>query len=450
MIEECENSIVSAESRIVSRLADLPVFFAFLFSFIPLGLYLLTKTYWNDFNYLNLLHWDVTKSAADLLVLLVCLSPLSLVVSRRHKTLFYFFIAGFAWSLHCYLSGGIFTSNPLTWVAAYSVPLLLLVAWFLTVKKNWPARTRVLALLAGALLLALLNGFASASTHDSIYIRLFWGAHIEIFVLVAVVRFLVKRNSEQVDLDLVLSPMNLISGVFWPLDVNASSSGDKVTDQKIWWKGFYALITGCALQVVSMMMFADRHLVLSFSTFLGLQWITLCIFIGLTALARMTAGVARLYGVDVPDATNFVLFSRSPVDSLRRGYVYAYDFNLRYICLPIFRKTRSIIFSVFCAFSFYVAIRFVFQPYLVPLAYNSLFPGFSLYVPHQEILLDLMRSGLLLSAFLLEPLFNKIRVELGLRYGTVCCILLSYLTLSGMRQAEPFFTELFHMLRDLQ
>lgn len=448
MIEEAENGIVSAETRIVSRLASLPLAFAFPLCVLPFLLFWLTQAYWNQYSYISLLHWDVTKNAADLLVILVLLAPLSLVTNLRYKTPFYFGIAAVGWTLHCWWRGGVFTANPITWPAAYSVPALLGLTWFLTLRKNWSAHVRVPALLAVTAGLALLNGFASAAMHDPVYIRLFWGAHIEVFVLVAMMRFVWKRDTSQSDLDLTLNPMNLISGVFWPIDLQNDSTGKSVAERRVWWSGYYSLITGCVLQLVSMMMFADRHLVLGFSTFLGLQWIGLAVFAGLTALARMTVGVARLYGCDVPDASNFVFFSRSPVDSLRRGYVYAYEFNLRYICLPVFRWTKSLAFSVICAFSFYVFIRFLFQPYFVPMAYNALFPGFSLYIPHYETYLDLVRSGVLLSAFLLEPIFNKVRSDLGLRTGTIVCILLSYLTLSGMRQVEPFLSLIFRFLRD--
>jgi D-alanyl-lipoteichoic acid acyltransferase DltB (MBOAT superfamily) len=73
-------------------------------------------------------------------------------------------------------------------------------------------------------------------------------------------------------------------------------------------------------------------------------------FINSFAVLRSATGLGRWFGFDLPDAYHYPLFAANPQDRWRRWNIYFYNWFMAFVFLPLFRKTRSTLLSVFAVF----------------------------------------------------------------------------------------------------
>lgn len=194
------------------------------------------------------------------------------------------------------------------------------------------------------LLFVFSDGMATASR------KLFWDLKIP-FLWIFLSLLLFRNKIEPAQL---LNPIQMFRGTIWP-DATKFSSDNKSANE-IFWHGCLNLFVG--LSIASLRIALDSGQPATGVTPASTVLVLLIRAFTDIALFNCLVGFARCFGFRAPDATYFVLLSKTPAEFWRRGSVYTYQFTLRYIFFPLLRHTKLPLLALFFAFSFFFLNRF--------------------------------------------------------------------------------------------
>ncbi len=202
-------------------------------------------------------------------------------------------------------------------------------------------RCLLLALIFWGLYIGLFSGPSLASPF-------FWDLKLSFFWIFLTL-LLARRAPFQ--WELVLNPINFLRGTIWPDAVQYLS--DHAKRKEVYFQGTLSLLVGLTIGLLRIA--AEQALDLQkpsqgpllTTAIVSLRYLTDI------ALFNLLVGVARAMGFRAPDATHFLLLSKTPAEFWRRSSVYTYQFVLRYIYLPIFQKTRNQVLALFLGYLFF-------------------------------------------------------------------------------------------------
>jgi hypothetical protein len=213
--------------------------------------------------------------------------------------------------------------------AALPIPSLLL-AMFLLHKApilSWKIKSGALLLVFCVLALTV-----APNSNGSMPYYVFWSIQPEFFLFLF--PFLLKESTPQ-KAEIWLNPANTLAGTLWPSS-RIISEKNNAEFTKNWAQGFLDLIRSQIFLFFSFLLPIDNGFIFEYL-------FRLFVMIG---VANAISGVARIYGFEVPNATNHLFFMRTPTDYWRRGASYIYEFLFKNIYFPVARKTKSVFLAI--------------------------------------------------------------------------------------------------------
>ncbi|NJM09930.1 MAG: hypothetical protein HC883_03295 [Bdellovibrionaceae bacterium] len=202
--------------------------------------------------------------------------------------------------------------------------------------KRWPA-----AALFSALYIAVVS-VTSYQLWDHTYeLRMFWRFKTTVLFIMFLVNIFKPRITNR-DLHFASNPFHALRGEYWPTNMRWSHGAGRTI---LWWQGMCNLTLGYGLVMARLLVeenFGPPYVSLFHKVFTKYLLIV-AVQVG---VYNVVAGVVRLFGYRVADATFFVIFARTPAELWRRGSVYTYQFILRYVYLPLFRGVSRNLFFV--------------------------------------------------------------------------------------------------------
>jgi hypothetical protein len=94
----------------------------------------------------------------------------------------------------------------------------------------------------------------------------------------------------------------------------------------------------------------------------------------LIASFSQLVGMSRLFGVNCPDPTYFIIFAKTPMATWQRGSTYLYRFFFRHIYLPLYRLFRNYTLAVLASFVLVITHMMLFQEIFIRSFYALLVP----------------------------------------------------------------------------
>lgn len=288
----------------------------------------------------------------------------------------------FSWVLACY-----WIMEP-GW-SMTAVPLCALGGYILL---RYSQKSRFLAL-AGAPLFILfflavgyLLAHEAATNNNNQILKLFWILHPQMYLLFVVYWVLAVNLPKKEDFAFV--PTNFAWSTLWPEETTFCL--DKVEQKKLWWKGFWNCYTGAILFAIA---FLEKNLLASlhvqgFGAILG-HYTYFILF--LVASFSQLVGMSRLFGVNCPDPTYFMVLAKTPMETWQRGSTYTYRFFFRHIYLPLYRLFRNYALAVLASFVLVITHMMLFQEIFIRSFYAVLVP--ELRAPPLNLLSNLLYSA---------------------------------------------------------
>ncbi|MCB0363627.1 MAG: hypothetical protein KDD35_12950, partial [Bdellovibrionales bacterium] len=148
---------------------------------------------------------------------------------------------------------------------------------------------------------------------------------------------------------------------------------NKTELRKFWWKGLYNCYLAALL--FSLAFFLKKILPgwesQSFANIL-FQYGYFLLF--LIASFNQLAGMSRMFGIDCPDPTHFLVLAKTPMETWQRGSTYLYRFFLRHIFIPLMRFSRHFALASLLSFVLVIGHMFLFQDIVVRGLFVQLVP----------------------------------------------------------------------------
>lgn len=301
----------------------------------------------------------------------------------------------FSWVLACY-----WIMEP-GWSMA-AIPLCALGGYVLL---RYSQKSRSLAL-AGAPLFVLfflaigyLLAHEAATKNNSQVLKLFWILHPQMYLLFVVYWVLAVKLPAKENFALV--PTNFAWSTLWPEETNFCL--EKVEQKKLWWKGIWNCYTGAILFAIA---FLGKNLLASLHVQgLGAIFGHYTYFIlFLIASFSQLAGMSRLFGVNCPDPSYFMILAKTPMETWQRGSTYLYKFFFRHIYIPLFGLFRNYIFAILASFVLVIIHMMLFQDIFIRSFYALLVP--ELRAPPLNLLSSLVFSISWASLWLILIIFG--------------------------------------------
>jgi hypothetical protein len=261
----------------------------------------------------------------------VLMSPLLLVVRDRIRVTLLFATFLTIWTV----SSNDLLHFDLPSIAIYlSVPLFSLLGWCYLRwfnKYRWPgafAYITICLLIFGGVTAHLYY----SQQHENL-IR-YWRLKTH-FIWMSVLAIGLTQRSSPNEAIIALCPTNAMRGILWPLGSHISDD-NQLRRRELWWLGFSNVFVGYSAIALRMGLQAYPFYRLK-ETYLRSPSRYILAILGIIGFLNILAGVIRMFGYRIPDATNFVWLSRTPAEFWRRGSVYQYTFVLRFVYLPLTR-----------------------------------------------------------------------------------------------------------------
>ncbi|OFZ19023.1 MAG: hypothetical protein A2X94_12155 [Bdellovibrionales bacterium GWB1_55_8] len=271
---------------------------------------------------------------------------------------------------------------PQSWWGALALPLFSTIAWFIfrffPAGKFHPA-VRGMSLFAAFTAVSFLVASSAVATGETRFLRAFWISQPEYAVLTFVLWSWLMKTSENVAAITIL-PTNALGGILWPVGM-ATRPENETARYALWWRGFLNVMLGQLLFAIAMIGMNFIGSLRPENPFLG-SWFTYPFFLLLIIGAINNGiGLVRMFGVPAPDGTRFVLFSRTPLEVWQRGSTYAYELILRFVFIPAYRASRSLLITAgacfvavwFNSFLFHEIVVRKFHAWAVPALHSQQF-----------------------------------------------------------------------------
>jgi hypothetical protein len=319
--------------------------------------------FWNQWimDYPDWARFNLNQDRTWLTIPLIGLSLFVLRIPVDARPLFFISVLFSVWTWSCYRLG--VTHPGLLFYPAYIFGLGLVLRW----KDMDPSRSRQFWGLAYVVLgffgCMYMAGYLALRDRQ-VFLPFFWVLHPEYILLAGISWMVLKPASTWV----AWAPSLLPNPIPLPSTVVQNAT------LELWWKGFLNICLGLALLRLNMF--------LAFIELPKQEWITglhhyfyFCCYI--IAVMNITAGLLRLYGFQVPDATRFLFLATSPTDVWRRGSVYLYQFMLDTVYFPVLRKWRSVWLANLVSAAVILLQMFFLHEIGVRIFYSLIFPEFS-------------------------------------------------------------------------
>ena len=307
----------------------------------------------SGFNFQNLFHVGAIRvfySMKEGIIPIVAVSLCSLWVPTRWQGWFLIAVLVGVWNLSMNSNSVAGASPTFLFVCRLSLPLIAIAGWvYLRWTQSAPASKRgsaawLLILFGAAVFLILyflggsiesLDGFGYFKVH---------------FVVVSMIIIGSRAGRMPEDLLMSLNPANALRGMLWPDDSVWQS--DFHSRLHLWWKGIYGVAFGylmffSRLKLETLLRGVSQT---SFAYAGSTYELTLLTDVG---ALNVMAGVARLYGFNVRDATYFVFLARTPAEYWRRTAVYNNQAILRFVYIPLYRWFRMDFLCIMLAYSIF-------------------------------------------------------------------------------------------------
>ena len=287
----------------------------------------------------------------------------------------------FSWVFACYWimePGWSMTAIPLCALGGY-------------VLLRYSQKSRFLAITGAPLFIVFflaigyLLAHEAATKNNSQVLKLFWILHPQMYLLFVVYWVLAVNLPAKEDFAFV--PTNFAWSTLWPEETTFCL--EKVEQKKLWWKGIWNCYTGAFLFAIA---FLEKNLLASlhaqgFAATLG-HYTYFILF--LIASFSQVVGMSRLFGVNCPDPTYFMILAKTPMETWQRGSTYLYRFFFRHIYLPLYRLFRNYTLAVLVSFVLVIIHMMLFQEIFIRSFYALLVP--ELRAPPLNLLSSLLFS----------------------------------------------------------
>jgi hypothetical protein len=368
-----EAQLDQCESTLVEKLAifsDKPHTKAFL-----LMAFLAPLIFFLNFEFLNapkISRFDVAYFGRTAFFCVCLGSILAPWLSMKWRPIWLFLVCALAWFAQSALKMGLENKHALL-LGSLPIPSLLIAMFLLhrSTAISWRIKTGILALVFCAL-----ATIVAPNSNGSTPYLLFWSIQPEFFLFLF--PFIAKEVSTQSKF-IWLNPANILAGTLWPSS-KESSDTKSIEYTKIWAQGLFDLIRSQLFILAAFLLPIEEN---QFFEYIFRLFVMM-------GVANAISGVARIYGFDIPNATNHLLLMRMPTEYWRRGASYIYLFLFKNIYFPIVRKTKknslAIIVCMLAMFFHSTMIHGLLLPIIHSLPINKypIFYGFfitALWIP---------------------------------------------------------------------
>lgn len=416
---QCESILNSCEEQVVDWLKARRRTLQLLILILPLPVFALMTPVFYRMN-LALLHYPSIVAMLPLLLIVVASSSVMLFLKPRLRTYYSVLISISGW---VFLAVDHYGPRP-PFLLFLLFPLVALTTFFFLGLERPSGR---MALGYFAILMAMVVATIRAVPQS------LWLTHMKFnYYAVGMIGLSMASFLKGVDerLRFVFSPAHLAVPVVFPLPEGENLY--RCVDDRVWCSGLVQITKGFVLGALGALVFSvsvEKHLggVSGVVRAIGLYVVYLLIA---PAVANFITGLGRLYFLNVPDCSNHLWLSSSPLDFFKRENVHAYKFSIRFVYFNLLRFTRSpLVIAILYTLSFPIYRSFLeLAARPDPFAWRSMVSSFAM---------GLTLWSLLLAAIVMTYRVRFFRSE-GERWGPILATHILMLILFGVFAVRIF------------
>lgn len=352
---QVEFFLIQKEKHIIDYLSEkLNLFFIIVLAFVVGGTLInFSEAFSPYMDYRSNGGFGIVRLIRFVVGWMIVLSPISLVLNRKFRKVGLFLITLIGWNIVTWRYFGFLENVWLTICILISLPTQLLISYFL-LKKCELRDTRKRIIISYAVSFFLLDGIVSYliltySNERKLFV--FWNLKSQFIFFSTIAAFYFSKNRKKFA-NIFLVPVNCLVGFIWPISTELCSNSRK-EKSKLWVHGFFNIAIGYSAVGVRII-FENEVVNQATRNFLKYPGYYILAILGIIGHLNILSGVARLYGVQVTDATRFIFLARSPAEYWRRGVVYHYLFIRNFIFMSLYRRIKLTALCVGLAFAFFL------------------------------------------------------------------------------------------------
>lgn len=271
-----------------------------------------------------------------------------LFMSSKQRLIYQFITLVTCWFYFCYSSFGYIPSELIRFILYLSFPLQIISSYFLVsnfklTKYKWLAYYAYFLIFFALWTITII--FLKRA--NPLYLYVFWPQKSFLVFIATTLFYFFYQQSDAKNSVILYSPQ-VFHGVLWPEGTKPIDSN--LADKSLlWWNGFLKILIGSTailfkIIVIRLSLFFDESIVVnSLVAYFSLV-------LSISGYANTLTGLIRIHGIEIKDAVNYHWLANSISDFFRRSAVYQYLFNLRFVYLPILKKSKSKNFAILISF----------------------------------------------------------------------------------------------------
>lgn len=398
--EQCEAFLNNCEEQVVDWLGTRSRWLQVLVLILLLPVLALMAPVFYKIK-MGILHYPSIVAVLKTLLVIVALSSVMLFLKSKVRTYYSVLISISGWVFQTIMNYG--ARPPLLLLLLF--PLVTL-ATFLFLGSDRPSGRRALCYFTIVITMVIIT--IRAVPHSSWLTYMKFNYYAIGMIGLSMTSFL-KGVDER--LRFVFSPAHLAVPVVFPLPEGENLY--RRVDSRVWCSGLVQvtkgfILVGLAAMIFSVSVAKPLEAGVGIVRALGLYAVYLLIA---PAVANFITGLGRLYFLNIPDCSNHLWLSSSPLDFFKRENVHAYKFSIRFVYFNLLRFTRSPVVIAIV----YTLLFPIYRSFLElaarpdPFAWTSVFSSFA--------------TGLILWSLLLAAIVLTYRVPFfrseGQRWGPI-------------------------------
>lgn len=192
--------------------------------------------------------------------------------------------------------------------------------------------------ISGFLAFAYWVGWSSEKTGNPAIVRSYWFMHPEYLLLMSLY-YLSSHIPHDFALG-TLSPANFLSPMPWTLS-SLKIVSTKEERRRLWLRGWYNILVAQVVLFILFKLIQIMHSAGAPPNWLMPLWTYSPFLLMVVAGFNFTQGVARLFGLSIPDITSFLVLAKTPAETWIRANRLLYDLIFQKFYISIFRRANS-------------------------------------------------------------------------------------------------------------
>lgn len=327
---QCEAFLNNCEERAVDWLGARGRLFQVVILFLLLPVFVLMAPAFFKIK-MGILHYPSIVAVLKVLIIVVGLSSAMLFLAPKMQTYYAALVSISGWCFQSVVNYGP-KPEPLL---VLLFPLVALITFFF-LGTGRPSGRRALGYFA--IVMALVIVTIRRVPYSSWLTYMKFNYYAVGMIGLSMTSFL--RGADE-RLRFVFSPAHLTVPVVFPLPEGENLY--RRVDNRVWCSGLIQIakgffLVGAAAVIFSISMAKSGGVGEDIKRAFGLYAVYLLIA---PAVANFITGLGRLYFLNIPDCSNHLWLSESPLDFFKRENVHAYKFSIRFVYFNLLRFTRS-------------------------------------------------------------------------------------------------------------